>query len=83
MTLPPLNADLLAILGRPNFACANLASALRADGREIPRKAEAEQAHVIHWMLGIYLEHGAAWDAKVGEELQRIADQVAARRGVA
>jgi hypothetical protein len=74
ITLPPINQDIIAILGTPNFACRGLANALRADGREIPRKAEAEQAHVLYWLLGIYLEHGARWHGKVGEELQRIAD---------
>lgn len=58
--MPPLNADLIAILGRPNFHCAPIAWALRdLLGHTIERKAEHEQAAVIHWLLGLYLEHGA------------------------
>ncbi len=40
---------------------------LRADGIEIPRKAEMEQAYVIHWMLGYYLNHGANWREEAGK----------------
>ena len=67
--LPPLNADLVEILGRPNFACAMLADVLRASGEVIPRKSEAEQAHVIYWLLGLYRTHGADWADAAGEAL--------------
>lgn len=70
--LPPLNAELASILGRPNFQCCHLAQALRAGGHDIPRKAEAEQAAVIYFMLGHYLEHGEKWSEKAEEELQRL-----------
>ena len=56
-----LDAELLDILGRPNFACAALAHAMRADGVDIPRKAEAEQAHVLFKLLGFYSAHGVDW----------------------
>ena len=68
-----LTPDLMSILGRVNFACREFAEALRADGVEIPTKSEAEQAHCIHWMLGIYLEHGSDWREEIGRELERIA----------
>lgn len=61
LKLPPLNEELIKILGRPNFACHGIASALRAKGHEIRQKAEHEQAAAIHFMLGLYLEHGANW----------------------
>lgn len=65
-----MNADLLAILGRPNFACARLAGVLRRHtGRDIPTKTEAEQAHVLHWLLGLYLDHGEAWEAAANHQL--------------
>lgn len=71
--LPALNDALIQILGRPNFACAELAAALRADGHQIKQKAEHEQAAVLHWMLGIYLKHRDDWHDQVGIELTRIA----------
>jgi hypothetical protein len=56
-----LDEDLGKILGLPNFSCGPIAQLLRMDGCEIPRKAEAEQAYVLHWLVGIYLEHGSEW----------------------
>lgn len=60
-TLPPFTEALEQILGRPNFMCSEIAGILRMSGLEIKRKSECEQAAVIYWMLGIYLEHGASW----------------------
>ncbi|KWU18088.1 MULTISPECIES: hypothetical protein [Achromobacter] len=71
--LPPLNDDLADILGRPNFWCADLAELLRADGREIKRKSEHEQAAVIHFLLGHYLQHGSDWRETAGSALDAIA----------
>lgn len=73
--LPPLNDDLIEILGRPNFACAELAAVLRAGGHVIKNKSEHEQAAVIHFLLGHYLEHGADWHEHVGAALEAIAAQ--------
>jgi hypothetical protein len=61
MTKLVLTPGLEWILGRPNFWCANLAQMLRNEGREIPLKAEAEQAAVIHWMLEFYLADSLNW----------------------
>ncbi|MFY3577281.1 hypothetical protein ACOTI8_31780 [Achromobacter xylosoxidans] len=73
--LPPLNDDLADILGRPNFRCANLAELLRADGHDIKRKSEHEQAAVIHFLLGHYLKHGSDWRETAGSALDAIAAQ--------
>lgn len=75
LTAPPaaaiyparLDDHLLQILGRPNFTCAGIAQRLREFGTSIPNKAEMEQAHVLDWLLRLYLKHGIDW-AKVGEE---------------
>ncbi|EQA8340106.1 hypothetical protein ACX9EL_005107 [Klebsiella oxytoca] len=68
--LPPLNDDLISILGRPNFMCAHLAELLRKSGEDIKRKAEHEQAAIIHWFLGIYLEHGDKWEGIAKSDIQ-------------
>lgn len=74
-TLPPLDADLIDILGRPNFTCGPFAKVLRELlGMKIERKAEHEQAAVIHWTLSLYLEHGSQWAAKGNEILKAAAD---------
>lgn len=79
-TLPPLNDELVDILGRPNFTCGPLARSLRELlGHQIERKSEHEQAACIHWMLGLYLEHGSQWAAK-GNEILKAAAEAQARR---
>lgn len=70
LKLPPLNDDLIFILGRPNFMCAHLAELLRKSGEDIKRKSEHEQAAVIHWFLGIYLEHGDKWESVAKSDIQ-------------
>lgn len=57
----PLNDDTRRIFGMMCFQAAAFASCFRMAGVEIPTKAEAEQAYVIHWMLNLYLLHGAKW----------------------
>lgn len=68
--LPPLNDDLIAILGRPNFMCAQLADTLRSGGHDIAERAENEQAAVIHFLLGHYLADPAQWAEKASAALK-------------
>ncbi|WP_202842071.1 hypothetical protein [Luteimonas saliphila] len=70
-TLPTLDDELRDILGRPNFACIELANTLRQCGHDIRRRAEDEQAAVIHWCLGLYLKHGSKWREAGNEEVRR------------
>ncbi|MBL5899965.1 hypothetical protein I7V27_13640 [Lelliottia amnigena] len=81
--IPPMNDDLQAILGRPNFWFAGLAECLRVGGYDIPRKSECEQAVAIHWMLQLYLKHGSNWSNEANNELARIkaaADQQSTKK---
>lgn len=86
MVLPPLNQDLIDILGRPNFQCIRIAQLFRQAGAEIATKAENEQAAVIHFMLLMYLQHGKHWATAADEHLKALVQQVkdkalAAREG--
>lgn len=82
MSLPELNDDLIDILGRPNFTCIRIAQLLRLSGVDIAAKAEAEQATVIHYLLGFYLKHGSLWAEKVDEDLKQRRDAaIAAKQG--
>lgn len=72
VTLAPLNDDLIEILGRPNSLCSPIAECLRIGGADIMRKAEHEQAAVIHWMLNLYLTHGSEWRSAAQADLQLI-----------
>lgn len=56
--IPPLDDQVWFILGRPCFACGHIAERLRQLGYVIERKAEPEQAAVIHFMLTHYAQHG-------------------------
>lgn len=73
--LPPLDENLRLILGRPNFACGQLAQMLRLGGQEIERRAEHEQAAVIYFLLNIYLKHGSGWAEKASDAFAAIAAQ--------
>ena len=73
--IPDMDDHLLAILGRPNFHCSPIAAVLRLGGAEIKRKSEHEQAAVLHWMLTLYLRHGAGWWDVANAEIHRICDE--------
>lgn len=76
--LPPLNDELIAILGRPNFTCAHLAELLRKGGQDIRRKAECEQAAVIYWFLDLYLKYGDKWEGIAKDDIQARAAMITA-----
>lgn len=58
-----LTDDQIDILGRPNFACAQIAKLLIRAGvyEDKAKKAEYEQAVYIHWAQGLLEEHGDGW----------------------
>ena len=41
-------------------------------GREIPEKAEHEQAAVIHWMFGHYIKDPANWRHNATAEMKAV-----------
>lgn len=73
-----LNEHLIAILGRPNFMCIEIARLLRTAGQVIEKEAEHEQAAVIHFLLGFYIEHGIHWWLPAYRRLEAI--QAAAKK---
>ena len=76
-----LTDDLSEILGRPNFLCGHIAHVFRADGHNIPTKAEAEQAFVIHRWIGLWAKHGSEWRQAAGADLNAALERVKERRG--
>ena len=73
-----LNADQVEILGKPNFACADLAKLLFESGtyKKDSHKAEYNQAVVIHWLNSIYEEFGSGWRKEVSGRVQIMIDAV-------
>ncbi|GHB33684.1 hypothetical protein GCM10007094_23100 [Pseudovibrio japonicus] len=65
--------ELRDVLGLMIMQTCPIAHALRRGGEDIPHKTEAEQAYVLHWLIGLVLEHGEGWREKVSERLQHIA----------
>ncbi|CAG4887729.1 hypothetical protein [Paraburkholderia saeva] len=74
-TLPQqLTPPLRRVLGMMLWETTPIAHAMRAAGRDIPRKCEDEQAVVLHWLLGIVLEHGVDWQKHAAIELHNLTE---------
>jgi hypothetical protein len=67
------NDELEWILGLICFQCISYAKALRAGGRAIPPKAEAEQAHTLDWMLRHYMRDPQNWRKNAADEARSFA----------
>ena len=64
-----LSDGLREILGMPNFVAGPFAHRFRDAGHDIPRKAEAEQAFIIHWLTRLCLAHPEDWREHANAEL--------------
>lgn len=71
------------VLGTMIMTTCPIAHGMRAAGADIPTKTEAEHAHVLHWMIGLALEHGDNWRAVAGAELQIILEKARAAKAAA
>jgi hypothetical protein len=81
IVLNKLTEDVAEILGRPLFLCATIATLLRHDGAQIAEKAEAEQAAVIFWFLGLHAKHGPDnWKKVANDKLNELKGRVLAAR---
>ncbi|MBB2981795.1 hypothetical protein [Paraburkholderia tropica] len=56
-----LTPELREVLGFMCFQCISIAQAMRLAGIDVKKKAEDEQANVLHWMVKLVLRHGADW----------------------
>lgn len=73
-----LSDDLREVLSLMVWQTGGLAEALRIGGEDIARKAEIEQAHVLHWLICLALENGPQYRDLVSERLRSIRQQAAA-----
>ena len=71
-----LDEDAIFILGRPNFWCGPIAHLMAADGHEVAKKAEDEQAAVIYFMLQMREDHGDTWKDEFFKEIDRMQERV-------
>ncbi len=72
-----LTDDLRDILSMMMWTTGPIAHALRDGGQDIKRKAEEEQAEVMHWLIGLALEHGILWRQKASDRIREIRDALA------
>lgn len=77
--LLPLNEHTREILGRICLHCGGIADVLRSDNHEIKRKAEDEQAAVIHFLLHMYFKHGDGWREEAEKHLKALAENAATK----
>lgn len=80
-----LTPELRAILGMPNFQCGPMAHVFQAigeysgaEGVELQKRAEDEQAFILHKFVALWFQHGEAWSASACDELERAAKQARA-----
>ncbi|AIJ45536.1 hypothetical protein O987_06965 [Comamonas testosteroni TK102] len=75
---PAMTEELASILGLMCFQCISFAHALRAGGYSIKKRAEDEQAAVLHWMLGHYFRSGPdGWRAAASADMERLRESAA------
>lgn len=67
--LPPLNDEVLKILGRISPNCHDPADCFRHQGVAVPFKAEMEQAHTIHFLMNEYLAGAEGWERRAVDKL--------------
>ncbi|RQR47932.1 hypothetical protein DIE19_33915 [Burkholderia sp. Bp9126] len=75
-----LTDALRLVLGSPNFSCAPYARLMRASGAKIVERSEDEQAHVLHWLVKLVLDHGDRWADVAEEELKSMRDKLESSR---
>lgn len=73
---PTLTPPLRRVLGMMLWETGPIAHALRATGQDIARKAEDEQAAVLHWLVGFVLKHGADWHKHAAIALHEMTDSI-------
>lgn len=65
-----LTPELREVLGFMCFQCISIAQAMRLAGIDVKKRAEDEQANVLHWMVKLVLRHGAEWRKEGVKEIQ-------------
>jgi hypothetical protein len=75
-----LTPPLRRVLGMMLWETGPIAHAMRATGHDVARKAEDEQALVMHWLLGFVLAHGADWHKHAAIALRKMTDQMTDKR---
>lgn len=73
---------LTEVLSLMLYTTTPIAHAMRAAGADISTKCEAEQAHVLHWLIQLALQHGDAWREKARASMDELRAAMQAAREV-
>lgn len=68
------------ICGRICFQLSDIAHLMRHDGVEIERQAEAEQSHVMRWMLKLAVIYGESWVIPAEKALKEMSARLKAKK---
>jgi hypothetical protein len=71
-----LTPPLREVLGLMLWQTTPIANALRITGQTIDRKAEVEQAHALHWLLGFALQDGDNWQKTAAVALRKLTESI-------
>lgn len=71
--MPPGLED---ILGMMTFETGPVAHLFRAAGQQIARKVEAEQAFILHWLVGLWFQHGTNGLRVAADKIDELKAQV-------
>ena len=66
-----LDGTLASILGLKNWETGPAATAYRQAGFDVPKKAESEQAFVLHRYIALWIEHGDDWRQAARADLEK------------
>lgn len=70
-----MTPELREVLGLMVFTTGPIAHGFREAGEDIDCKVEAEQAFVLHWLIGLALQHGPAWRPIAAARLAEVVKQ--------
>jgi hypothetical protein len=70
------DSDLAFALGRPNFWCGSFAHTYQKAGAPIAKRAEEEQAFIIHRMISFQRSHGDDWREAMANEMRELQQHI-------
>lgn len=67
-----ITAELTEVLELMIFTTGPMAHVFQAAGVDVPKKAEAEQAFILHWLIKLALDHPDDWRKRAATELDEM-----------
>ncbi len=71
--------EVFSVLRLMNFETGPVAHLFQADGVDVRKKCEDEQAYVLRWLLQLVLKHGPGWVEAADQQLAEIKARIKAK----